>query len=85
VGFASVKRLAVIMIEGLKIMLTHDPCLVQPIDTLAICGHIHTLFSENWQPSRNTLTINVCVEVRNYEPISETEVLDLARQSEYRS
>jgi calcineurin-like phosphoesterase family protein len=84
IGFASVKNLAFIEIGGLRVMLTHDPCMVQPAGTLAICGHVHTLFSENWQPARNTLTINVSVEVRNYGPISETEILALVERSNYR-
>ncbi|MDR1943713.1 MAG: metallophosphoesterase family protein [Synergistaceae bacterium] len=84
VGFVSVKRIEFITIGDMKVMLTHDPCLVQPMDTFAICGHIHTLFSENWQPLRNTFTINVSVEMRGYAPVSETEILELAKKSEYR-
>jgi calcineurin-like phosphoesterase family protein len=84
IGFASVKRLSFINIGGLRTMLTHDPCMIQPADTLAICGHIHTLFSENWQPLSNTFTINVSVEMRNYEPVSEDEILELVKRSSYR-
>lgn len=83
VGFASVKRLDFITIGGKRVMLTHDPCMVQPAGTLAICGHIHTLFSENWQPARETFTINVGVEMRNYAPVSEAEILELMERSEY--
>jgi calcineurin-like phosphoesterase family protein len=83
-GFKSVKNIDSIDIGGLRFMLTHDPCMIQPAGTLAICGHIHTLFSENWQPLRNTFTVNVSVEVRNYEPVSEDEILELVKRSEYR-
>ena len=83
-GFASVKQLDFIKIGGLDFMLTHDPCMVQPRDTLALCGHIHTLFKENWQPERNTLAINVCVEVRDYRPVSETEIMDIVARSDYK-
>ena len=83
-GFRSVKGLDFIELGGMRVMLTHDPCMVQPRNTLAICGHIHTLFSENWQPARNTLTINVSVEVRNYEPVSEEEILSLIGRYDYR-
>jgi calcineurin-like phosphoesterase family protein len=83
-GFRSVKKLEFIEIGGLRFMLTHDPCMIQPRNTLAICGHIHTLFSENWQPERNTYTVNVGVEMRNYEPVSEREILETVMRSEYR-
>ena len=83
VGFATVRNLTFINTDVGEVMLTHDPCMVQPIGTLSICGHIHTLFSENWQPMRNTLTVNVSVEVRNYEPLSEQEFLELVRGSNY--
>jgi calcineurin-like phosphoesterase family protein len=83
-GFASAKHLDVIKIGDFEFMMTHDPSMVQPKNTLALCGHIHTLFRENWQPERNTLTINVCVEVRDYKPVSEAEILDLVARSDYR-
>jgi calcineurin-like phosphoesterase family protein len=84
IGFQSVKRLEFVDISGFRFMLTHDPCMVQPMDTLAICGHIHTLFSENWQPERNTFTVNVSVEMRNYEPVSEAEILEMVTKSGYK-
>lgn len=83
-GFVSAKQLDFIKIGDFEFMMTHDPCMVQPKNTLALCGHIHTLFRENWQPERNTLTINVCVEVRDYKPISEEEILDIVARSDYR-
>ncbi|MDR0647871.1 MAG: metallophosphoesterase family protein [Synergistaceae bacterium] len=83
-GFASVKHLDFIKIGDYDVMLTHDPCMIQPKNTLALCGHIHTLFRENWQPERNTLAINVCVEVRDYKPVSERDILDIVARSDYR-
>jgi calcineurin-like phosphoesterase family protein len=83
-GFASVKHRDFIRIGDFEFMLTHDPCMVQPKNTLALCGHIHTLFRENWQPERNTLTVNVCVEVRDYKPVSEIDILDIVARSAYR-
>ena len=83
IGFNSVRNLHFIETEAGRVMITHDPCMVQPRNTLAICGHIHTLFLENWQPLRNTLTVNVSVEVRGYEPISEHEFLELVRRYDY--
>ncbi|MDR3321928.1 MAG: metallophosphoesterase family protein [Synergistaceae bacterium] len=84
IGFESVKTISFTTIGGMNVMLAHDPCMVQPRDTLAICGHIHTLFAENWQPERNTFTINASVEVRNYEPIAEAEILEIVNRSMYR-
>lgn len=72
-------------VAGMRAMLTHDPCMVQPKDTLAICGHIHTLFKENWQPMRGTFTVNVGVEVRDYAPISEAEIADIIKRSPYKA
>ncbi len=78
IGFKTVSRLKFIEIDGRKVMLTHDPCMVQPRNTLAMCGHIHTLFSENYQPLRNTLAVNVSVEVRDYKPLSELDFIKIA-------
>jgi calcineurin-like phosphoesterase family protein len=83
-GFVTVKAQDFITIGELNVMLTHDPCMVQQSGTLAICGHIHTLFEENWQPARNTFTINVGVEARGYEPVSEAEIIALIQDSPYR-
>lgn len=84
-GFRTVKdKFSYIKLGGIETMISHDPCMVQPRDTLAICGHIHTLFSENWQPLRNTFTINVSVEMRNYEPISEDEIMNIVAASPYK-
>ncbi len=86
IGFRTVKsKFDFIELGGRRFMISHDPCMVQPRNTLAICGHVHTLFSENYQGARNTFTINVAVEVRHYEPVSEAEILELVEQSPYRS
>lgn len=66
---------------GRRVMITHDPCMVQPRGTAAICGHIHTLFAENWSPLRETFTVNVAVEVRGYAPVSEDEIAALMDRS----
>ncbi len=85
IGFRTVMtKFAFIELSGLHFMIAHDPCMVQPRDTLALCGHVHTLFSENWQPARNTFTINLSLEVRNYEPLSEAEILALVERSPYK-
>jgi calcineurin-like phosphoesterase family protein len=83
-GFATVKNLDFIEIRGDRVMLTHDPCMVQMENQIAICGHIHTLFSEIWSPMRNTFTVNVSVEARDYRPISEDEFASLLASSQYR-
>jgi calcineurin-like phosphoesterase family protein len=85
IGFRTVmEKFAFIELDGMRVMISHDPCMVQPRGTFALCGHVHTLFSENWQPERNTFTINMSVEVRNYEPVSEAEILRIAAMSPYR-
>lgn len=66
---------------GRRVMITHDPCMIQPRGTAAICGHIHTLFRENWSPLRETFTVNVAVEARGYAPVSEDEIADLIDRS----
>ena len=64
-----------------KAMLTHDPCMVQQVNTLALCGHVHTLFDDVFNEKRNILAINVGVEVRNYTPVSEEEILALIKNT----
>ena len=75
-GFRTVERLSFLKIASHSVMLTHDPCMVQLKGTVALCGHVHTLFCENWQPLRGNFTVNVSVEVRDYAPMSEEEFLE---------
>jgi len=83
-GFISVKEIDLIHIGKLKTMLTHDPCMVQQKDAVALCGHVHTLFEYVCNVERNTLAVNVGVEVRNYTPVSEEEVIAIIKNTKYR-
>jgi len=80
-GFMSVKEIDSIQIGNLKTMLTHDPCFIQQKNTLALCGHVHTLFEYVCNVERNNLAINVGVEVRNYTPVSEDEIITLIKST----
>jgi len=80
-GFVSVKEKDNIQLGELKAMLVHDPCMVQIRNTLALCGHVHTLFDHVCNVQRNTLAINVGVEVRNYTPVCEDEVIVLIKNT----
>lgn len=80
-GFMSVKEIDVINIGELVTMLTHDPCMVQQRDTVALCGHVHTLFEYVCNVQRNTLAVNVGVEVRDYTPVSEEEVIAIIKNT----
>ena len=80
-GFVSVKEMDYVQVGKLKTMLTHDPCMVQQKDTLALCGHVHTLFEYVCNTERNTLAVNVGVEVRNYTPVSEEEVIAIIKNT----
>lgn len=86
-GFASSARRAEIELRApgraMRAVLTHDPCMIQPRGTLGICGHIHTLFDEIWNEERGSLAVNVSVEVRNYEPVSEDEIIAIAARHGY--
>jgi len=80
-GFVSVEEIDGVNIGKLKVMLTHDPCMVQIENTLALCGHVHTLFEHVGNVQRNTLAINISVEVRNYTPVSEDEIVTIIENS----
>ena len=80
-GFISVKGIDNIQLGEYKTMLTHDPCMVQQVNALALCGHIHTLFDHVCNKERNTLAINVGLEVRNYTPVSEEEIIALIKNT----
>ncbi|MCL2767525.1 MAG: metallophosphoesterase family protein [Synergistaceae bacterium] len=82
-GFVSVKGIDNIQIGEFKAMLTHDPCMVQQVNTLALCGHVHTLFDYVYNVQRNTLAINVGIEVRDYTPVSEDEIIALIKNTNY--
>ena len=80
-GFKSVKETDNITLGEFSVMLVHDPCMVQKKNTLALCGHIHTLFEHVYNAQRNTLAINVGIEIRNYAPLSEEEIVDLIKNT----
>jgi calcineurin-like phosphoesterase family protein len=82
-GFISVMEIDYTQIGKLKTMITHDPCMIQQKNTLALCGHIHTLFEYVYNAQRNTLAINVGVEVRNYTPVSEEEIIAIIENTEW--
>lgn len=84
-GFKSADFVTHITIGGRKVMLAHDPCMIQPADTIAICGHIHTLFDTVYNAERNILAINVSVERRAYRPVSEKEIEAIIAASEWKS
>lgn len=83
-GFRKVFRnFATIEAGGHELFICHDPCMVQPRGSLALCGHVHTLFEEVWNPVRESLTINISVEVRGYAPVSLDELMDIASTYRY--
>jgi calcineurin-like phosphoesterase family protein len=84
-GFKSVKETSNILFGEFNAMLVHDPCMVQKKNTLALCGHIHTLFDYVYNAQRNNLAINVGIETRNYAPISEEEIIALIKNTPYAS
>lgn len=84
-GFVSVEEVCRARVAGYDAMLAHDPCMIQPCGTLAICGHIHTLFGELYNEERNMLAINVGVERRGYAPVSEAEIAAIVEKSRWRA
>ena len=82
-GFLSVEEVARENVAGYDAMLAHDPCMIQPRGTLALCGHIHTLFDEIYNEERNMLAINVGVERRSYAPVSEEEIAEIIKKSRW--
>lgn len=83
-GFKSAPRRAEMEVGGYRALLCHDPALAQSPDTLCICGHVHRLFGELYNPELNILVINVGVDVRGYRPISEDEIADIARKYNFK-
>lgn len=72
VGFTSVHSAHWMKIDGLNIVVAHDPsvyCTLDP-NTILICGHIHTLFKS--LPEQ--LVFNAGVDVRNFRPVGIDEL-----------
>lgn len=66
----------VISVGGIRIKLVHKPEHTDEKYQLNICGHVHSRWSER-QLSKDSLIINVAVEVRNYAPTSLDEVMSV--------
>ena len=65
IGFWSVHTSLEITIEGIELVLNHDPCVhCLCNDKILICGHVHNLF----KIQKNV--INVGVDVWNFTPVS---------------
>ncbi len=63
--------------------VAHDPAVATalPKDSVLICGHVHNLMTS--QLSRTgVLMINVGVDVRNFTPISEKQILEIISHGE---
>jgi len=76
------KEYDVIEYKGYKFLLIHDPKSVKHFDGWIIHGHVHNNELRRY-PFINAekKTINVCVEVINYKPISLDEIINLIQQN----
>ena len=78
-GFLSAHTSMIMEIDGHRLFLTHDMAQgqVMPEDTIIVCGHVHTLFTEfiERQP-----VINVGLDVRNFTPMRIEEVIEIAEK-----
>jgi len=77
------KEYEIIEYKGYKFLLVHDPERVKSFDGWIIHGHVHNNKLRKY-PFINAKrrTINVCVEVINYKPISLDEIIKLIQQYE---
>ncbi|MDR2175382.1 MAG: HD domain-containing protein [Synergistaceae bacterium] len=82
-GFSSISMRLEMEVAGYKALLCHDPSAAQRPNTLCICGHLHHLFREYYNPERNILVINVGVDVRGYKPVSEDEIADIIERRRF--
>lgn len=74
-GFRSVHSSLEMEIEGVKMVLAHDPAIsVIDRSILFICGHIHDLFVTE----KNV--INVGVDVWNYYPVSWDQIKSILNE-----
>jgi len=73
VGFTSVQRYVFLNIAGIgPVGLAHDPsCCIVDQTVPWLCGHLHQQFE------KMNNCINVGVDVRNFTPIKETELIPL--------
>lgn len=71
-GFESVHTSLEIQIGSHNVVLVHDPAAsIMDKKKIFLCGHVHTLFK------RLKNVINVGVDVRNYTPVSELEIIEI--------
>lgn len=72
-GFASVHTSLKVRIGDYDAYLIHDPSAwtVLPRDSILVCGHIHGLF----KALPEQMTINVGVDVWNFRPVTEEQIL----------
>ena len=73
-GFTSVHTALWQTIDGIKVVMAHDPsvyCAIDP-ESVLLCGHIHTLFKS----IPDKLVVNVGVDQWNFRPTN----MDLIRK-----
>ncbi len=73
-GFITVHTALWETVDGIKVIMAHDPSVYCAIDpkTVLLCGHIHTLFKS----IPNKLVVNVGVDQQNFKPTN----MDLIRK-----
>jgi len=73
IGFLSVHYPAVWHSNGY--MIGHDPALAEALEegTIYLCGHQHNMFNSMITP-KGVHVVNVGVDVRDFKPMSETQV-----------
>ena len=75
-GFISVHTaLELTLKNDEKVILVHDPA-ISTIDRnrIFLCGHLHDLFSTKYN------VINLSVEVCNYKPLSEDQIIEIIKE-----
>lgn len=71
IGFLSVHTALEIYMNKIPTLLVHDPAItVIAPEKLSLCGHVHNLFKH----VKNT--INVGVDVWDYYPVSDVDILE---------
>jgi calcineurin-like phosphoesterase family protein len=75
VGFATVHTAITLNIEGLDLVLAHDPAVYCATnkEAILICGHVHTLFKV--LPKERV--VNVGVDMWDFSPVSLEQIRSL--------
>lgn len=77
----SIADIIITQVGPFQVSASHRPSMENPTNKLPIhlCGHVHQLWKSYYDKENHILNINVGVDVWNYNPVTDQELINYIR------